>query len=271
MRPLPVLACALLIGAGVFALFVWKKDEPEATTISSVSPAAQASAPAPVVDINPADNDSAPAVQERPARPSSLLTIVGDEHRFDPTNPSNEATSEADAAWLHKFGFLDPEAYDRLRKASMDELKEAAKVDLRAQVILAYNMAAAGGYGDQPFVLLEDAAARGSIFALVTWGDIHFSLRQYRNGAIGSAYYKLALRRGYYTAATKNYAIAGDLSAEQRLIADVWAEAAWLRLQDARATRGLPPFAQPDLRPGFEQFLTTLEASFRPNNASEKK
>jgi len=116
-----------------------------------------------------------------------LLQVVGDGHAFDPSNPSNEATSAEDAAWLHRYGIPDPDAYDRLRKASKAELEQAAELDLRAQVVLAFNMAASGRYGSEPFQLLEDATLKGSIFALVTWGDIHFAIRQYRDPSLGAA------------------------------------------------------------------------------------
>lgn len=201
----------------------------------------------------------------------SVLEAIGDRHAFDPGNPSNDATSEEDAVWLHRNGFLDPFGYSHLRKASIPELEKAAEVDLRAQVILAYNMAAAGTYGNQPIDLLRDAAARGSIFALVTWGDLHFSIRQYRNPALGAAYYQLATRRGYFTAAGKKYAMAGELSAEDRLLSDLYAEAAWIEIQALRRQRGLLPFGEPDLRPGFAAYLKAMQEGLSAGTREKAK
>ncbi|WP_176693252.1 hypothetical protein [Arenimonas terrae] len=244
------------------AVLFWARRTPD--TVVEAPPAGM---PA---EVSKTEAAAPPATQSAtPSRPSkssaraaTLLQVVGDRYDFDPADPNGAATSLADADWLHRHGFPDADAYDRLRRASLDELEEAAKIDLRAQVILAFNMAITGRYGNRPFELLEDAAARGSIFALETWGDIHYTLKHYRNPVAGAAYYHLALRRGYFTAAGKKLIFAGTLNAEQRMLSDVYAEVAWLRLLDARKRTGTPPFAEAELRPGFEQFVATLEVAY---------
>lgn len=200
-----------------------------------------------------------PGNASRPSDSTNLLAVIGNRHAYNPEDESNDATSEEDAEWLHRNGFPDPFAYHHLRRASIPELERAAEEDLRAQVILAYNMAVSGQYGNRPIELLRDASAKGSIFALVTWGDIHFSLDQYRNQALGAAYYQLATRRGYFTAAGKKYAMAGGLSAEQRLLSDLYTEAAWMEIQALRRQRGLRPFDEPDMRPGFGAYLSAIQ------------
>lgn len=202
------------------------------------------------------------ALRARGAQPA-LLDVIGNAYPFEPDNPSNEATSLDDADWLHRNGFLEPRAHDYLMGASIEDLEQAAKLDLRAAVILAYRLAAAGGYGEQPFVILQDAAAAGSVFALVTWGDIHYSLPSYRNPAVGNAYYSLAFRRGYFSAAAKKNLLGAKLSPEASLYSDAYAEAAWARIVAARRSAGQPPFPEQNMRPGFEAFLTAVEASFR--------
>jgi hypothetical protein len=196
-------------------------------------------------------------------RGSAVLDVIGTEYRFEPGNPANEAVSQQDADWLHRNGFLDPASYDHLMKASIPELEAAAESDLRVAVMLAYRMAAAGTYGEQPFVILQDAAAKGSVFALLTWGDIHYALPQYRNAAAGNAYYTLAFRRGYFSAAVKKNILSSPLSPKAGLYSDALAEASWLRIAEARSQIGKPPFPTNNLRPGFESFLNYAEASFR--------
>jgi len=205
------------------------------------------------------------SAQPSPGTPPGqhLLAMVGQDYRFDPANPDNAATSEADADWLRRSGFLDRQAERLMRDASMEDLEAAAETDLRAQVILAYRMAVIGGYGDRPFALLEDAAVRGSVFALMTWGDIHYTVDGYRNPALGAAYYRLAYRRGYFTAATANYTFASTLTNEMRLVADVFTEPAWSRLQALRAQKAMQPFREVELRPGFDAFLAQVEQGLR--------
>ena len=260
------LAGIVVVAALGYLAWQWTIDAPSPDTIPAAGPAAEAPPPPP-----PAAGPSpeARAATDAGARPDgrrpgeALLMAITDQHRFDPTDPDNAATSEADADWLHRAGFPDPAAYQMLRNASIEDLEAAAKTDLRAQVILAFNMAVAGGYGDQPFALLEDAAVRGSVFALATWGDIHYTVEGYRNPALGNAYYRLAYRRGYFTAATTNYSFASALDGEARLYADVYSEAAWSRLQALRQQRGLQPYRDTELRPGFQAFLAQIEAGLR--------
>ena len=207
----------------------------------------------------PLDSKANSGAQRGPA----ILEVIGAGYRFEPGNPANEAVSQHDADWLHGNGFLDPASYDHLMKASIAELEAAAEADLRVAVMLAYRMAAAGTYGEQPFVILQDAAAKGSVFALVTWGDIHYALPQYRNAATGNAYSTHAFRRGYFSAAVKKNLLSAPLSPKAGLYSDAHAEATWLRITEARSQLGKPPFPTNNFRPGFESFLDYAEAGFR--------
>lgn len=265
---LPVVA--LLATAG-FGAWLWVSRAPESAPVAAAPVTANVRKPEPDAPANTPEAQPKTSVDGGRRAGEVLLQLAGNGHVFDPTDPNNAATSEADAAWLHKAGFLDPKAYRTMRDASIEELEDAAKTDLRAQVILAYNMAVAGGYGERPLVLLEDAAARGSVFALMTWGDIHYTVDGYRNPALGNAYYRLAYRRGYFTAATANYSFSRTLSSEMRLVADVYSEATWSRLQALRIQRGLQPFRDTELRPGFEAFLAQVEAGLREQQRQQQE
>lgn len=211
--------------------------------------------------------DQALAAEDASSRPASVLDVVGSSFPYDPTDPLNPAQSEEDAAWLHRNGYLPPFANNYLRRASLDELKPAAEQDLRVQVMLAYRMALAGVYGEQPIVMLKDAAARGSIFALETLGDVHMSVLPYRNPSLGIAYYQLAIRRGDFAVASKKLMATEKMSGQLRLLADLYAEALWMDLQALRRQRGLPQFAEADMRPGFAQYLAGLQQSALPKPA----
>ena len=263
-------AAVVVVGV-ILGLREWRASQMDVSADAPMTAMSTGGArdPSVAVRLTPADSkDGGSTERPRSTAAPAILQLIGDEYRFNPTDTANTAVSEADAKWLGERGFPDPHAYGRLRKASLDELKEAAKLDLRAQVILAYNMAVIGSYGDEPLKLLEDAAVRGSVFALMTWGDVHFTLPRYRNAAMGSAYYSLAFRRGYFTAATANYALTTNMPAEQRLLADVFAEATWARIQASRRTQGMQPFQVADMRPGFEAFLSSIEAGIKAQEGS---
>jgi len=264
-----ILAVVVILGAR----FVLDERAAGGTPAASTPAAANEASDPEMPSIADAGEASVPPAGEPPpsAPPGAyLLQIVGDKYRFDPTDPDNAATSEADADWLHRAGFLDPRAERLMRDASMEDLEAAAATDLRAQVILAYNMAVAGTYGERPLQLLEDAAVRGSVFALMTWGDIHYTVDGYRNPALGNAYYRLAYRRGYFTAATANYSFAQTLTNEMRLVADVFTESAWSRIQALRTQRAMAPFRETELRPGFDAFLAQIEAGLRQQQQQQQ-
>ena len=265
---LGVLALAALLGLVAYLSMAPGASPSGAGVVPAAGEDVRAVEPAPAAaDAGDAgdESDAGPAGTaegSRHARPA-VLEVIGSAYPFEPGNPANEATSLDDADWLHRNGFPDPRSHDYLMGASIEELEQAAELDLRVAVVLAYRMAAAGSYGEQPFVILQDAAAAGSVFALATWGDIHYALPMYRNPAIGNAYYSLAFRRGYFSAAAKKNLIGARLSPEASLYSDAYAEAAWARIVAARRGTGQPPFPEGNMRPGFEGFLTAVEASFR--------
>lgn len=261
-----VLAAVIVLGAMTLALVAWLRRDDAGTESGSPGVATPQEVAAPPVAAAPPAARPARTGERSPssAKPGDIpLGMVGKQHAFDASDPNNAATSSADADWLHRAGFLDPRSERLMRDASLEDLEAAAKTDLRAQVILAYRLAAAGTYGNRPMELLEDAAVRGSVFALMTWGDIHYTLDGYRNPALGNAYYRLAYRRGYFTAATANYTLSPTLNAEMRLLSDVFSESAWSRLQALRTQRGMTPFRDTELRPGFNAFLAQIEQGLR--------
>lgn len=262
MKPATAVVLALAL-TGAIAALALRPSTTDAVAPADLAASPVAAPPAPAPAAAPVPAGAASARAEAPAVAATpLLELIARDYRWEPGNPSNEAESAEDAAWLTRAGFPDPGVYHELRRATMEELEEAARTDLRAQVVFAYRLAMAGNQGSRPLELLQDAAARGSVFALTTWGDVHYQLPAYRNPALGNAYYRLAYRRGYFNAAVVNYTFARSLTAESRLIADAFAEAAWVELLAARRQLGLPPFAEGEMRPGHQQFLARLQAEY---------
>ncbi|KAA2284757.1 hypothetical protein [Arenimonas fontis] len=192
-------------------------------------------------------------------RTSTLLNVIGETYNYRPGDENDYARSPEDAAWLHRHGYMDTFSHSYLVRADVEELRAAADQDLRIQVMAALRMAMSGRYGNEPILMLQDAAARGSVYALEVLGDVYFTAPAYRNPALGAAYYDLVIRRGDWAVAFKKRAQVGNLAADRLFLADLYAEAAWQEIVALRQRLGLLPFAAPEPRPGLHEGLRVAQ------------
>lgn len=189
----------------------------------------------------------------------TLEQLLPSRYRREPGNPLDLSVSDEDAEWLHAHGYPDPDMVYLLRNAPIDDVERIARQDLRAQVLLAQRLAMEGGQGGRPLALLDEAAAKGSVHALMVRADIHAVLPEYRNLALASAYYRLAFRRGQFVGLTTHQMMTAGIDSRQRLMADLLLETEWSRLQAIRLGLGLPAFAPTDMRPGLADFLNQVQ------------
>jgi hypothetical protein len=195
------------------------------------------------------DPPARPMLMDRSSREAPTLPPADSFRRADEVSPL-DARSPEEAAWLNRNGYPTSEEYLALEATSEEELAaRAANGDLAALSLLGIKQVSRKAYANG-YANLEEAAARGSIFALVALAESQARVGEISNSI---AWVRLAHLRGdhrvydflphldsYWTTITPFMLRQADSSAARF----------YQNLTQLRASRGYGAFDN-TLRPGF--------------------